>query len=126
EHGGTMSADDLAEFSSEWVSPISATYRDWTVYELPPNGQGMAALEMLNLMETSPPSTDGPLSVEELHKRIEAMKLAYADLYRYNADPRFAKVPVTGLLSKEYARTRGKQINAQKATCEPPAGTPPV
>ena len=61
--GGTMSADDLAEFSPEWVEPISTTYRDWTVYELPPNGQGMAALEMLNIMETSPPSPDGPLSV---------------------------------------------------------------
>ena len=86
-----MSADDLAEFKPEWVEPISTTYRGWTVYELPPNGQGMAALEMLNIMETAPASPDGPLSVAELHKKIEAMKLAYADLERYNADPRFAK-----------------------------------
>ena len=116
--GGTMSADDLAMFSPEWVEPISTTYRDWTVYELPPNGQGMAALEMLNIMETSPPSPDGPLSVTELHKKIEAMKLAYADLARYNADPRFAKVPVQGLLAKEYAKQRAKLIDSSRANCE--------
>jgi gamma-glutamyltranspeptidase / glutathione hydrolase len=124
--GGTMSADDLAEFSPEWVEPISTTYRDWTVYELPPNGQGMAALEMLNIMETSPASPDGPLSVAELHKKIEAMKLAYADLGRFNADPRFAKVPVKGMLSKEYARQRAQLINPRKANCEVAAGAPPT
>ena len=124
--GGTMAADDLAQFSPEWVEPISTKYRDWTVYELPPNGQGMAALEMLNIMETSPASPDGPLSVAELHKKIEAMKLAYADLARYNADPRFAKVPVKGLLSKEYAKERAKLIDPNKANCEPMAGEPPT
>ena len=123
--GGTMAADDLAEFSPEWVEPISTTYRDWKVYELPPNGQGMAALEMLNIMETTPASPDGPLSVAELHKKIEAMKLAYADLGRYNADPRFAKIPVKGMLSKEYARDRAKLINPGKANCEVAAGAPP-
>jgi len=123
--GGTMAADDLAEFLPEWVNPISTRYRDWTVYELPPNGQGMAALEMLNIMETSPPSPDGPLSVAELHKKIEAMKLAYADLYRYNADPRFAKVPVEGLLSKDYARDRAKLIDPSRANCDVAAGKPP-
>jgi gamma-glutamyltranspeptidase/glutathione hydrolase len=123
--GGTMAADDLAEFSPEWVEPISTTYRDWTVYELPPNGQGMAALEMLNIMETSAPSPDGPLSAVELHKKIEAMKLAYADLGRYNADPRFAKVPVKGILSKEYARERARLIDPSKANCDVAAGTPP-
>ena len=124
--GGTMAADDLADFSPEWVEPISTTYRNWTIYELPPNGQGMAALEMLNLMETSPPSPDGPLSTAELHKKIEAMKLAYADLGRYNADPRFARVPVKGMLSKEYARQRAQQINPAKANCEVAAGAPPT
>jgi gamma-glutamyltranspeptidase / glutathione hydrolase len=123
--GGTMSAEDLAEFQPEWVEPISTTYRDWTVYELPPNGQGMAALEMLNIMETTPASPDGPLSVAELHKKIEAMKLAYADLGRYNADPRFAKIPVKGMLSKEYARERAKLIDAAKANCEVAPGAPP-
>jgi gamma-glutamyltranspeptidase / glutathione hydrolase len=123
--GGTIAANDLAEFAPEWVEPISTTYRGWTIYELPPNGQGMAALEMLNIMETSPPSPDGPLSVTELHKKIEAMKLAYADLGRYNADPRFAKVPVKGMLSKDYAQQRAKLIDPAKANCEVAAGTPP-
>jgi gamma-glutamyltranspeptidase/glutathione hydrolase len=123
--GGTIAIDDLAEFSPEWVEPVSTTYRDWTIYELPPNGQGMAALEMLNIMETSPPSPDGPLSVTELHKKIEAMKLAYADLERYNADPRFAKVPVKGILSKDYARHRAKLIDPAKANCEVVPGSPP-
>jgi gamma-glutamyltranspeptidase/glutathione hydrolase len=119
-----MSAADLADFSPEWVEPISTTYRGWTVYELPPNGQGMAALEMLNIMETSPASPDGPLSVAELHKKIEAMKLAYADLERYNADPRFAKVPVHGLLSKDYAKERASHIDGSSAACDVPYGAP--
>jgi gamma-glutamyltranspeptidase/glutathione hydrolase len=122
--GGVMSADDLAEFAPEWVDPISTTYRDWTIYELPPNVQGMAALEMLNIMETSAPSPDGPLSVAELHKKIEAMKLAYADLSHYNADPRFAKVPVKGLLSKQYAKERAQLIDPAKANCSVSYGTP--
>jgi gamma-glutamyltranspeptidase/glutathione hydrolase len=124
--GGTMAADDLAEFAPEWVEPVSTTYRGWTIYELPPNGQGMAALEMLNIMETSPASADGPLSVTELHKKIEAMKLAYADLERYNADPRFAKIPVKGILSKQYARERAKLIDPNKANCDVASGMPPM
>jgi gamma-glutamyltranspeptidase / glutathione hydrolase len=122
--GGTMSAEDLTEFKPEWVEPISTTYRGWTVYELPPNGQGMAALEMLNIMQTTPASPEGSLSVAELHKKIEAMKLAYADLERYNADPRFAKVPVRGLLSKEYAKERAKLIDPDHANCDVAYGTP--
>ncbi|HXW90464.1 MAG TPA: gamma-glutamyltransferase [Terriglobales bacterium] len=122
--GGTMAADDLAEFSPEWVTPVSTTYRGWTIYELPPNGQGMAALEMLNLMETSRASPEGPLSAPELHKKIEAMKLAYADLYRYNADPRFHPVPLEGLLSKAYAAERAKSINPLAANCDVAPGRP--
>ena len=125
ELGGTMTAEDLQDFSAEWVEPISTTYRGWKVYELPPNGQGMAALEMLNILEQFSPAKAGPLSAEELHKRIEAMKLAYADLARYNADPRFAKVPVAGLISKEYAKQRAQLINPQKANCDTDAGRPP-
>lgn len=125
ELGGTMTADDLKEFSAEWVEPISTTYRGWKVYELPPNGQGMAALEMLNIMEQFQPAKSGPLSAEEIHKRVEAMKLAYTDLARYNADPRFAKVPFAGLISKDYARQRAQLINPQKANCNPEAGNPP-
>jgi gamma-glutamyltranspeptidase/glutathione hydrolase len=122
--GGTMQMDDLADFFAEWVEPISIEYRGWKIYELPPNGQGMAALEMLNIMSTFQPDAGGPQGTVELHKKIEAMKLAYADLYRYNADPKFAKVPVQGLLSKAYAAQRATFINPNKANCNPGPGTP--
>jgi gamma-glutamyltranspeptidase/glutathione hydrolase len=115
--GGTMSADDMAQYSSEWVEPISTQYRDWTVYELPPNGDGMAALEMLNIMEQFQPAPGGPHSAAELHTRIEAMKLAYADVKAYNGDPRFSKIPVTQLLSKEYAAKRARLIDPTRANC---------
>jgi gamma-glutamyltranspeptidase/glutathione hydrolase len=121
---GTMQLDDLADFSAEWVEPISIDYRGWKVYELPPNGQGMAALEILNIMSTFQPDAGGPQGTVELHKKIEAMKLAYADLYRYNADPRFAKVPVQGLLSKAYAAQRAELINPNQANCNPGPGNP--
>ena len=124
ELGGTMKPDDLADFSAEWVEPISITYHGWKVYELPPNGQGMAALEMLNIMSTLPPDKAGPLAPMELHNRIEAMKLAYSDLYRYNADPRFAKVPVKGLLASDYAKQRASLIDPAKANCTPASGSP--
>ena len=122
--GGTMELQDLADFSAEWVEPISTDYRGWKVYELPPNVQGMAALEMLNIMEKFQPDKAGPKGVVELHKKIEAMKLAYADLYRYNADQRFAKVPVMGLLDKTYAAERASKIDPDKANCNPGAGHP--
>ena len=118
ELGGTMTAEDLAEFSSEWVKPISIRYRDWTVYELPPNGDGMAALEMLNLMEQFQPDPAGPYSPAELHTRIEAMKLAYADVTAYDGDPRFSNIPVEQLLSKDYAAKRARLINPDRANCE--------
>lgn len=123
-HGGTMTAADLAEFDSEWVEPISTTYRGWTVYELPPNGQGIAALEMLNIMETFPLAAMGHNSVPALHHMIEAKKLAYADMQRYDSDPRFVKIPVDAMRSKAYAAERAKLVNASKATCSPDAGTP--
>jgi gamma-glutamyltranspeptidase/glutathione hydrolase len=122
--GGTLQPEDLADFSAEWVEPISVDYRGWKIYELPPNVQGMAALEMLNIIGNFTPDKDGPQGTVELHKKIEAMKLAYADLYRYNADPRFAKVPVPGLLSKEYAATRAALIDPAKANCDPGPGHP--
>jgi gamma-glutamyltranspeptidase/glutathione hydrolase len=122
--GGTMTAEDLAAFAPEFVQPISTDYRGWRVYELPPNGQGMAALEMLNILETSPASSFGPLSPMEIHERIEAMKLAYSDLRRYNADPRAVDIPVKGLLSKEYARKRASLIDPNVAHCEVPPGAP--
>jgi gamma-glutamyltranspeptidase/glutathione hydrolase len=122
--GGTMTSEDLASFSAEWVQPISIDYRGWRVYEMPPNGQGMAALEMLNLMETVPPTPLGAFSAIEMHKRIESMKLAYADVHRYDADPNTSDVPVTRLLSKEYARTRAALVDPKKAKCDVPAGLP--
>ncbi len=114
--GGTMTAQDLASFSSEWVQPISTEYRGWHVYELPPNGQGVSALEMLNILEAS--------SSTDMHHKIEAMKLAYSDLKRYDADPRSFDVPVGGLLSKEYARKRAALIDAAKANCAVVPGEP--
>jgi gamma-glutamyltranspeptidase/glutathione hydrolase len=122
---GTMGAADLAEYSSEWVEPISTTYRGWTVYEIPPNGQGIAALEMLNLMELFPLGEYSHHSARALHVMIEAKKLAYADMLRYVADPKFSGVPVAGLLSKDYARERAKLIDPAKANCQVGAGTPP-
>lgn len=123
--GGALSAEDLKIFSSEWVEPISTTYRGWTVYEIPPNGQGIAALAMLNLMENFPLEEFGHNSADALHVMIEAKKLAYADMLRYVADPHFAKVPVAGMLSKEYAREQARLIDMTKANCNVPAGQPP-
>ena len=125
ELGGTMTAEDLAEFSPEWVDPIFTDYRGWRVYELPPNGQGMAALSMLNIMEQSNPATSGPQGTEELHKKIEAMKLAYADLRRYLADPRVSEIPTRALISKRYAAARAKMIDPDKARCDYGPGEPP-
>ena len=122
--GGTMTAEDLASFQPEWVQPLSIDYRGWRVYELPPNGQGMAALEMLNIMETKPPSVLGPFSPVEIHKRIEAMKLAYSDIHRYDADPRTYDVPTAQLLSKEYARKRAALIDPNRANCKVENGDP--
>src|SRR6266478_2002650 len=95
-YNGTMTADDLAGYSSEWVEPISTTYKDWTVYEMPPNGQGIAALEMLNILETTPIGQKGFEfgTPKALHLMIEAKKLAYADLKKYIGDPRGQKLPV--------------------------------
>ena len=115
--GGTMTADDLASYSAEWVEPVHTTYRDWTVYELPPNGDGIAALEMLNIMEQFPADPAGANSPGELHHRIEAMKLAYADVKAYNGDPRFSKIPVDELLSKDWAEKRAKLIDPEHANC---------
>jgi len=126
-HGGTMTAADLAGFSAEWAEPISTTYRDWTVYEMPPNGQGMDALEMLNIMETFPLGQKdwGFGSANALHAEIEAKKLAYADMAKYLADPRGQKIPVATLISKAWAAERAKLIDAEHANCNVSAGELP-
>jgi gamma-glutamyltranspeptidase/glutathione hydrolase len=124
-HSGTMTAEDLADYSSEYVEPISTTYRDWTVYEMPPNGQGIAALEMLNIMETFPMGQLGFGSAKSLHAMIEAKKLAYADMAKYVADPRGQKIPVAALLSKEWAKQRAQLIDSEHANCDVSAGELP-
>jgi gamma-glutamyltranspeptidase/glutathione hydrolase len=126
QHGGTLAADDLAAFSSEWVESISTTYRGWTVYEIPPNGQGIAALMMLNIMENFPLASYRHNTAQALHVMIEAKKLAYADMLRYVADQRFAKTPVQGMLDKKYALSRSKLIDTTKANCDVQAGKPPA
>ncbi len=127
-HGGTMSAQDLSEYSAEWVEPISTTYRDWTVFELPPNSQGLAALEMLNIMETFPMGQKdcGFGSANALHAMIEAKKLAYADLANYIGDPRGQNLPVKALLGKEWAAQRAKRIDPEHANCNVAAGNLPA
>jgi gamma-glutamyltranspeptidase / glutathione hydrolase len=122
-HGGTHTEKDFAEYSSEWIDPISTTYRGWTVYELPPNGQGLAALEMLNIMETFPLDKTGLNTATTLHAMIEAKKLAYADLVRYIGDPKFSTLPVKQLLSKDWAASRSKLIDPNKANCNVVPGT---
>jgi gamma-glutamyltranspeptidase / glutathione hydrolase len=119
--GSLLAAADFGEFKAEWVTPISTTYRGWTVYEIPPNGQGIAALSMLNIMENFPLAEWGHNSPNALHTMIEAKKLAYADMLKYVGDPKFSKVPAPGMLSKAYAKTRSKMIDAGNANCDVPA-----
>ena len=125
ELGGTMTAADLSEYDPEWVQPISTDYRGWKVSELPPNGQGIGTLEMLSILENFPIGQYDQASVEALHLEIEADKLAFRDLERYVGDPKFARVPVAGLLSKPYAKERAALIDPQRAHCEVEAGRPP-
>src|SRR5258707_3434328 len=123
-HGGTMVEEDLSKYSAEWVEPISTTYREWTVYELPPNGQGLAALEMLNILETTPIGQKGYEfgTTKALHLMIEAKKLAYVDLKKYIGEPRGQKLPVEELLSKQWAAQRAKLIDEAHANCDASAG----
>jgi gamma-glutamyltranspeptidase/glutathione hydrolase len=116
--GGVHTLEDFRDFQPEWVEPVSTTYRGWTVYELPPNGQGIAALSMLNIMEHFPMAQYGHNSVDALHVMIEAKKLAYADMYKYVGDPRFTAIPVQELISKDLAEKRAKLIDMNKASCQ--------
>ena len=122
--GGVMTGADLTEFKPEWVDPISTIYHSWTVYEIPPNSQGIAALEMLNIFERFPLEQYGFASAEAFHVKIEAQKLAYADLQRYNADPRFARVPREGIVSKKYAAERAVKVDMKYARGEVTPGDP--
>jgi gamma-glutamyltranspeptidase/glutathione hydrolase len=117
-HGGMHTLEDFRDFQPEWVEPVSTTYRGWTVYELPPNGQGIAALSMLNIMEHFPMAQYGHNSVDALQVMIEAKKLAYADMYKYVGDPRFTPVPVKELISKDLSEQRAKLLEMNKAACQ--------
>jgi len=114
-HGGTMTAEDLRDFEVEWVAPIATTYREWRVYEIPPNTQGIAALIMLDLMEQFPLHDYGFGDPRSLHVMIEAKKLAYADMLRYVGDPKFADIPLPALLDKAAAKVRSRLIRPDAA-----------
>jgi gamma-glutamyltranspeptidase/glutathione hydrolase len=118
EQGGTMTAADLADFQPDWVETIKTTYRGWTVHEIGPNTQGIAALMMLNLMEQHPLGKYGFHAADSMHVMIEAKKLAYADMLRYVGDPKFSQIPVGTLLSKPRAEGRAKLIDLRKAACK--------
>jgi len=115
EQGGFLSVDDLKSYEPEWINPVSSNYRGFDVWELPPNGQGIAALQILNILEQYDIASMGHNSAEYIHLFTEAKKLAYEDRAKYYADMSFADVPVKELISKEYALTRNKLINPKKA-----------
>jgi gamma-glutamyltranspeptidase/glutathione hydrolase len=122
KNGGFISLADMAAHKSEWVEPISTTYRGYTVYEIPPNGQGLTALLALNILEGFDLAALSRRPVRYYHTLIEATKLAFADRNRYISDPAFSKVPVAELLSKEYAAKRRALINPNKALALPRPG----
>jgi gamma-glutamyltranspeptidase/glutathione hydrolase len=122
EQGGLLTYEDLAEHTSEWVTPVSTNYRGWDVYELPPNGQGIAALQILNILEGYDIASMGFGSAEYVHTLVEAKKLAFEDRAKFYADMDFVEVPVARLISKEYADERRALINPDKASMSLPAG----
>ena len=124
EHGGYLTEKDLADHKSDWIEPVSTSYRGYDVWELPPNGQGIAALEMLNILEQHNVKALGHNSVDYLHLFLEAKKLAFADRAKFYADPAFAELPVKELISKEYAKRQNARIDPKKAATEIPPGDP--
>ena len=124
QEGGLFTARDFHDHTSQWVDPVSTTYRGYRVWELPPNGQGIAALEILNLLEPYDIRKMGTGNPDYLHLFVEAKKLAFADRAQYYADPDFADLPTAHLISKSYAQQQGKRINLKKAANDVPAGDP--
>jgi len=122
--GGCMTVADLAGHQATWDEPISTTYRGYRVWECPPNGQGLAALLGLNLLEGFDLDELEPLSVERLHLQIEALRLAFADTRWYVSDPQFSDIPLDELLAKSYADERRELIDPQRATLDHQHGTP--
>jgi gamma-glutamyltranspeptidase/glutathione hydrolase len=123
KNGGFLSYDDLASHNSNWIDPVSVNYRGYDVWELPPNGQGIAALQMLNILEAYDFSKIKFGSAEHIHLFTEAKKLVFEDRAKFYADTEFAKVPVAGLISKEYANERRKLIK-DRASKHYDAGNP--
>ena len=124
EVGGLFEARDFADHEGNWVDPVSTSYRGFDVWELPPNGQGIAVLQMLNLLEPFDLKAMGPNSAEALHLMIEAKKLAFEDRARFYTDPDFAQVPVAELISKGYADRRRGLIDPDRASDHPTRGEP--
>jgi gamma-glutamyltranspeptidase/glutathione hydrolase len=124
KNGGLFSLKDFADHSSTWVEPVSTTYRGYEVWELPPPGQGIAVLQMLNILEGFALKKMGPLSADYWHLFVEAKKLAYADRARFYADPAFVQIPTAELVSKPYADRRRKLIDAHQALTKVDAGDP--
>ncbi len=121
-NGGHLGREDLRAHRCEWVEPVSTTYRGWSVFELPPNGQGIAVLQMLNILEGFDLRSLEWGSAEHLHLLIEAKKLAFEDRARFYADPKFAAVPVERLVSKDYAAARRELIDIERAAPAPAHG----
>ena len=115
QQGGAMQMSDLINYAPEWVEPVSTNYRGFDVWELPPNGQGIAALQILNILENFDISSMTLDSTEYIHLFTEAKKLAYEDRAKFYADPKFADIPLERLISKKYARERSKLINLEQA-----------
>jgi len=124
KNGGFLSYEDLASHTSTWIDPVSVNYRGYDVWELPPNGQGIAALQMLNILEGYDFSKIKVGSAEHIHLFTEAKKLVFEDRAKYYADMDFAKIPVKSLISKEYAAERRKLINPNRASRHLDAGNP--
>ena len=120
--GGFLTYEDLSSFHSEWTPPVSSNYRGYDVWELPPNGQGIAALQILNILENYNIQKMGLFSSEYIHLFTEAKKLAFADRAKYYADPKFSNIPVNQLISKSYAKERLKLINLKEASKSDQAG----
>ncbi len=123
-NGGFLSYEDLAAHHSEWVEPVSINYRGYDVWELPPNGQGIAALQMLNILEGYDLASMGFGSPEYIHTFVEAKKLAFEDRARFYADPAFNRIPVAELISKEYNDRRRRLIDPGRAARRYEAGNP--
>ena len=124
EQGGYLSYEDMAAHTSEWVDPVSTNYRGYDVWELPPNGQGIAALQILNILEAYDIAAMGFGSPEYIHHFVEAKKLAFEDRAKYYADPDFNNIPVDRLISKEYAAERRTLLNPRRAGRSYAAGSP--